>query len=106
MVPADTERTWVYTLNYNAERPIKAAEIEYYKNGGGIQPGHPDRRAEPRKQLLHGPCATAFEPSGCVARRGDQRGEDHSPQTHRLEPGDDHGRPWAVGSMYGSVTSW
>jgi phthalate 4,5-dioxygenase oxygenase subunit len=38
MVPIDDYSTWVFTLDYNSTRPITAAELDYYHNGGGIQP--------------------------------------------------------------------
>ena len=38
MVPADTNQTWVYAIDYNAERPITASEVAYYQSGGGVQP--------------------------------------------------------------------
>jgi phenylpropionate dioxygenase-like ring-hydroxylating dioxygenase large terminal subunit len=37
-VPANDHVTWVYTISYNPERPLTDEELDYYRNGGGVQP--------------------------------------------------------------------
>jgi nitrite reductase/ring-hydroxylating ferredoxin subunit len=37
-VPANDHETYVYTISYNPDRPLTDEELEYYRDGGGVQP--------------------------------------------------------------------